>query len=131
MRPLPIVWQRLVDHDGETCHRCDATRLELERAVAVLEPVLRPLGILPELEFRELDECSFAGDPDQSNRIWIDGVAIEVWLAATVGHSPCCAVCGGADCRTLALDGAAFETIPAQLILKAALRAAAELLSLV
>lgn len=124
---LPIVWQRLVSRHGETCDRCNATRLELERAVTMLEPALRPLGILPELEFRELDEASFAVEPDESNRIWIAGIPLEGWLGGTVGHSRCCEVCGGSQCRTVQVGPTSFETLPAWMIIKAALLASAEL----
>jgi hypothetical protein len=37
-------------------------------------------------------------------------------------------VCGDSDCRTVEIRGTVFETIPERLILKAGLRAAAELL---
>jgi Domain of unknown function (DUF2703) len=56
MRSLPIVWRRLVSPEGKTCDRCGATQQELERAVAVLDDALRPLGIEPHLEIVEIDE---------------------------------------------------------------------------
>lgn len=125
--PLPIVWQRLVSQHGETCDRCEATRLELERAVTALEPGLRPLGILPQLEFHELDQATFAADPGQSNRIWVAGVPLEEWVAGTVGHSRCRSVCGESQCRTVQVGAESFEVIPAWMIVKVALLASAEL----
>ena len=40
--------------------------------------------------------------------------------------SRCCAACGDSDCRTVSVDDRTFETIPAALIVKAALAAAAQ-----
>ncbi len=127
MKPLPIVWQRLVA-GGETCKRCGATQQEILRAVAKLKAALRPLGLEPTLETRELDPAAFRADPSASNRIWIAGRPIEDWLGARVGSSRCCTVCGDAECRTVEVGGSEFETIPEDLLIRAALLAAAALL---
>jgi hypothetical protein len=127
MRHLHIIWQRLVTADGKTCQRCDATHRHLQRAVARLREVLLPLNIEPTLELREIDESSFKNKPAESNRIWIAGKPLEEWLAASVGSSRCCSVCGEAPCRTMEVEGAILEDIPEAVILKAALIAASEL----
>lgn len=126
MTTLPILWQRLVK-DGATCDRCGGTQVELQNALARLEAELRPLGIEPVLEQREIDDAKFAADPSASNRVWIAGVPLEEWLGAGVGSSRCCAACGNADCRTVTVGDSAYETIPADLIVQAAQRAAASL----
>lgn len=126
MTALPIVWQRLVK-DGATCDRCGGTYAELQKALVTLDRELRPLGIEPFVELREIDEATFRADPSASNRIWIAGVPLEDWLGAGVGKSRCCAACGDADCRTVTVDETTFETIPVDLIVRAALRAAATL----
>jgi hypothetical protein len=126
MTALPILWQRLVK-DGETCDRCGGTYAELQKAPAMLVRELRPRGIEPIVELREVDEATFRADPSASNRIWIAGVPLEDWLGAGVGQSRCCAACGDADCRTVTVDEKTFETIPADLIVQAAQRAAATL----
>ncbi len=59
MKPLPIVWKRLVSPEGKTCDRCGATYLEMLRAIEKLTQSLRPLGIEPTLEIREIDEKTF------------------------------------------------------------------------
>ncbi len=127
MRPLPIVWQRLVS-SGETCDRCAATQREIEHAVHTLQEVLRPLDIEPQLEIRELDGETFERDPSASNRIWIAGKPMEEWLEGNVGSSRCCSVCGDSECRTIEVSGTTFEAIPERLILKAALLASTEFL---
>ncbi len=128
MKSLPIIWQRLVNSDGRTCDRCNATYQEMQQAVCKLKEALRPLGIEPSLEVRELDEKSFKAAPSESNRIWIAGRPMEEWLGARIGSSRCCSVCGESECRTVKVGGATFEVIPEKLFLKAALAAASELL---
>ena len=126
MKSLSIVWQRLVDSKGQTCDRCGATYKELKQAIKKLETSLEPLGIEPIIEIREIDSARFANDPSQSNRIWIDDKPLEEWLSAGVSSSRCCNVCGDSECRTIELDNEVFEAIPAELILKAGLLAAAK-----
>ncbi len=127
MKSLPIIWQRLVSPDGRTCDRCNATHSEMQQAVTKLREALRPLGVEPTLEIREIDETTFKADPSESNRIWIAGRPMEEWLGAKVGSSRCCSVCGESECRTVVVKGATFEAIPETLFLKAALTAAAEI----
>jgi hypothetical protein len=121
MKTIKIVWQRLVDEGGQTCPRCRATEQELHKAHRFLTKALLPLGIVFSLDTRALTSQEFAQDPLQSNRVWIDNKPLEQWLKAETGASPCCESCGEAECRTLAVQGQTYETIPAELIIKAAL----------
>lgn len=130
MKSLTVTWQRLVDSNGQTCDRCDSTYEELVQAVNKLRASLEPLGIDPAIEIRELDAKAFTIDPSQSNRIWIDGKPLEQWLSANVSSSRCCNVCGDSECRTIEFDNEVFETIPAELILKAGLIAAADMIGI-
>lgn len=127
MKKLPIVWQRLVDHDGRTCTRCTRTGEALRTAVDMLDAALGPLGIRIDFVAEALDRREFAADPSRSNRILVGGVPIEERLGATVTSSHCDDVCRGAACRGLELDSETFEAIPVELVLRAALLAAAEL----
>lgn len=128
MKSLPILWQSLVSSEGKTCDRCGPTYLEMQRAVEKLKQSLRPLDIEPTLEIGEIGERVFKAKPSESNRIWIAGRAMEEWLGASVGGSPCCSVCGTSECRTVEVEGTTFETIPEELFLKAALIAASQLI---
>ena len=128
MRPLPIFWQRLVSSEGQTCIRCGTTYEALQRAVTKLKNVLAPLSLEPVLETKEISEESFKADPSASNKVWIAGRAVEEWLGAEVGSSRCCSVCGEFECRTLEVGGDVFEAIPEDLILRAALVAAAQII---
>lgn len=99
----------------------------MQRAVGKLRKALRPLDVEPTLETRAIDQDSFKADPSESNRIWIAGKPMEEWLGANVGKSRCCSVCGESECRTLEVGGTTFETIPAELFIRAALVAASTL----
>lgn len=85
------------------------------------------MGIEVVLEEVELRLEAFKQQPLESNRILIGGRSLEAWLGATAGHSWCCEVCGQEDCRTLTVDGRTHEAVPADLIVKAGLLAAAGL----
>lgn len=128
---LMIEWQRLVDKDGKTCDRCGGTEKELRLAVSALKRSLRPLGMKVKLEKKAMGpQC--ANNIIESNRILIAGRQLEEWLGAKVGTSECGSCCSKlgetVECRTTALDGETYEVIPAQLIVKAGLMAASELM---
>ncbi len=126
MKTLTIKWQRLV-HGGETCPRCCDTGAEVRKAAETLAAVVAPLGIKVVLEEIEMDLQDFKRQPLESNRILLDGRALEDWLSGTTGQSPCCDVCGPNDCRTMTVDGRTYEAIPADLIIRAGLLAVAAL----
>jgi len=128
MKPLKIVWQRLVDRRGRTCTRCGSTQESLESAVGKLKAALAPLGFEPQLEARNISDLEFRKNPSASNRIWIADRPLEDWLGARTGSSPCCAVCGDSECRTVEIGEEVFEAIPEEMIVKAALMAAAQTL---
>lgn len=123
---LRIKWKRLIS-DGETCPRCGSTEEELGKAVSTLRQSLSPLGIEVVFEKEELSVAEFKKDPLQSNRIWINDRLLEEWIGGGVGHTPCCDVCGPHDCRTVEVGDQVYETIPAEIIIKAGLSAAAQL----
>lgn len=115
---IKIEWQRLVVNKG-TCPRCGSTEQELAKAVKTLGG----LGIKVELKKKVISRASFKKRPQESNKIIIAGKPMEKWLAAQTGASLCCDACGDAECRTVEVKGRTYETIPAALIVKAALAA--------
>ena len=127
---LTVDWQRLVTDEGETCDRCGGTQAELDKAIKVLRESLSPLGI--EVAFVEhaltIEEC--AADIMQSNRIVIGNRTLEDWVGGEVGKSVCGTCCGAigeeVECRTVSVDGSTYEMIPAELIVRAGLLAASE-----
>ena len=128
---LGIEWQRLLDEDGKTCDRCGGTEEQLRRAVETLQSALQPLGIKVTLEKKSLGpEC--VKNIMESNQILIAGRPLEEWVGAKVGASACGSCCAKlgetVECRTTSVDGKTYEVIPAQLIVKAGLKAAAEII---
>ena len=128
MKTLSIVWQRLVNDQGKTCPRCQGTGDAVRHAVERLDSVLKPLGVQPVLECRELAPTAFRDQPSESNRIWVDGQPLEAWLDGQTGASRCCDECGDQDCRTLELEGRSYEVIPEELLVRAGLKAGIRLL---
>ena len=111
-------------YDGQTCPRCTSTGEELERAVSVLKQILVPLEIDVAVEKNELSINEFRENPLESNRIWIEERPIEEWFSGKVGRSPCCDICSSYECRTIEVEGKTYETITADLIIKAGILAA-------
>lgn len=128
MKTLRINWQRLVA-EGQTCARCGSTEDELEKAVSTLKQSLAPMGIEVVLEKGELSVAEFKKDPLKSNQVWLNGRLLEEWTGGEVGQSPCCDVCGPTECRTVGVGGEVYETIPADLVVRAGLLAASQLVS--
>ncbi len=128
---LKITWQRFVDEKGQTCQRCGSTEKQIQKALQSLKASLAPLGLKVTLEKKSLDPTTCAKDISQSNRIWIGDRALEEWLGAKVGKSLCgfcCTELGEqVECRTVEVEGQVYETIPANLIIRAGLLAASDL----
>lgn len=127
MKTLTIRWQRLVNQAGQTCPRCTDTGDTVDAAFTKLKKSMTELDIEVVLKKETLDFSIFTKDPLQSNRIWIAGKPLEEWTGATVGKNQCCEVCES-ECRTISIDQDIFEVIPENLIVRAGLLAAAELL---
>lgn len=129
MKTLEIKWQRLVSK-GQTCPRCGLTEKELKLAISTLKKSLAPLKIKVILEKNELSVAKFKKDPLSSNQIWLNNRPLEDWINGKIGKSQCCDVCGPAKCRTLGVGEETYETIPADLIIRAGLLAASQIITL-
>ena len=123
---LKIDWQRLISNE-ETCPRCGSTEDEIERAVIKLKKSLAPLGIDVFLEKKGLSVAEFKKAPLQSNRIWLNNEPLEEIIDASIGQSPCCDICGPSNCRTITVDSQEYETVPSEVIVKAGLIVATQL----
>ncbi|TPW19632.1 MAG: ribonuclease D [Elusimicrobia bacterium] len=123
MKTLTVRWQRLVDARGETCPRCKTTGGEVARAVKTLSRRLP--GVRVRAVSRTLSKAAFTRDPASSNRVWVAGRPLESWLGARTGASRCCGACGPTECRTVRVGRRTYDAVPARLIVKAGLRAAA------
>ena len=127
MKTIVIEWQRLLDEQKQTCPRCGSTEEEVEKAVQELNRLLKQSEIVVNLLKKAIDPASFQKDVLQSNRILIAGKTLEEWLGARTGQSKCCETCGDAECRTVEYADETHEAIPADLIVRAGLAAAARL----
>lgn len=128
MTDLTISWQRLVDA-GQTCPRCSDTGTQVHAAAASLTAALAHLGITVRLDEATISPAEFEQAPLESNRILIAGRPVEEWLGGATGQSPCCDVCGPNECRTVTVADTTYETVPADLIVRAGLLAAAQALA--
>jgi hypothetical protein len=79
------------------------------------------------LEKRSVTQAEFKKNPSKENLIVIGDRSLEEWLQARTGQSACCGPCGDAECRTIETQGKIYETIPAELIIKAGLIAAGQI----
>lgn len=125
---MTIRWQRLLDDNNQTCPRCSDTGETVESAFIKLKAALMELGVEVELVKESLDILGFNQNKLQSNSIWINGKLIEEWFGGETGKSKCCDICGDSDCRTISFGENTFESIPENLIIKAGLIAAADLI---
>jgi len=134
VKTLTIRWQRLVDEEGQTCERCGSTEKEVRKALASLTESLGVLRINVILEKQALSPEMCEKDISQSNRIWVGERPLEEWVDAQVGKSPCGFVCAdlgeAVECRTVTMGGKTYETIPAELIIKAGLLAGSQLIEM-
>jgi hypothetical protein len=129
-KELHILWQRVLV-GAETCQRCGDTGGAVRRAAERLREELAPEGIAVRLEEKALLALT-PGVIDESNRVFLNGRALEDILGAQVGQSHCQSCCdllgeamgGGTNCRTLVLDGAEHEALPEDLLVRAGRMAA-------
>ncbi|MCE5194468.1 MAG: DUF2703 domain-containing protein [Nitrospiraceae bacterium] len=128
MKTLTITWQRLLINNNQTCDRCGSTEEEIEKAYLLLKKSLSHLDIDVVLEKSVMDISAFKKTPLESNSILIAERPLEYWIKADVGQRPCCGPCGDNECRTIKFNNQTYETIPSELIIKAGLLAAAEMI---
>lgn len=129
MKTLTIRWQRLLNENDQTCPRCGETGETVKTAFIKLKKALAEVDIQVELNQEALDFSTFIKYPLQSNCIWVGGKLVEEWIGGTTGQSQCCDACGDSECRTISIGQNTFESIPENLIIRAGLLAAAELLT--
>lgn len=125
---LLVEWRHIGESVDATCERCAATGRTLAEAevVAAIRPALSARRIRVRVTGTVLPPERIA----ESNTILFNGVPIEDLLdEVRVEMTPCasCSCITGteADCRAIVCGDETHEALPADLILKAALRAVA------
>jgi hypothetical protein len=127
---LEIEWQRMVDEEGRVCCGSEATSKSLQTAYKELNKMLEPKGIEVVIKKSNFSPEQCMDAPERSNRVLVAGHGIEHWLNAQVGESPCEGFCKQAlgdkgSCRNLIYEGKTYDVVPAELIVEAAVAAAA------
>lgn len=120
---LLIRWKRAVMPTGETASPFANAEKELDAAHQTLQASLAPLGVEVVLQKAELSIEKFRQDPLASNRIWLNGTALEMYLPETKTgqvedeHNTVF--------RTVSFGGGSIRDVPAQMIVYAGLIASA------
>ncbi|WP_214021592.1 DUF2703 domain-containing protein [Methanoculleus sp.] len=123
-KELVIEWKHIGKDVGNTCERFQETGMTLAAVLAEISTLLEMEGISVRMVETVLENDAVA----ESNSLLFNGVPIEELLEGIeVITTPCscsCETCeGGAECRTLRYNGEEYETIPPELIGRAAAKA--------
>jgi Domain of unknown function (DUF2703) len=106
------------ENEGLTCDRCSETGKTLHDVVQKLQLELAGQDVVIILTEVFLNESRI----DESNRILINGIALEDILDTTTTSSDCpsCSCLTGKEtsCRTVVHEGTSYEEIPEELIRK-------------
>ena len=129
-KTLVLEWQRMIDEDGNVCCGSEDTRLAVETAREELAEELKDHGIKVILTKSDFSPAECRDCPERANRVLVGGQGVDYWLGAEVGKSPCEGFCKQAlgdkgSCQNLIYEGKTYEVVPAELIVKAGLTAAA------
>ncbi len=129
-RTLVLEWQRMIDEDGNVCCGSEDTRMAVETAREKLAKELKDHGIKVVLAKSDFSPAECRDCPERANRILVGGRGVDYGLQAEVGKSPCEGFCKQAlgdkgSCQTLMYEGKTYDVVPAELIVKAGLAAAA------
>ena len=120
---LVIEWRHIGESVDGTCVRCAATGHTLAEVVAAIRPALSARRVRVQVVETVLPDERIA----ESNMILFNGVPLEDLIdEARVEMTPCasCSCITGTDaiCRAIVCGDETHEAVPADLILKAALK---------
>jgi len=123
-KELVIEWKHIEKDVGNTCERCQETGMTLAAVLAEIGTLLEMEGISVRMVETVLENDAVA----ESNSLLFNGVPIEELLEGievTATSCSCsCETCeGDAECRALRYNGEEYETIPPELIGRAAVKA--------
>ncbi len=124
MKKLAIEWKHL-ESRGRTCDRCSDTGQAVREVVAELQEELGRQGVAVSFTETKLGEAQIP----ESNQIFFNGVLLEELLVgARPGDNACCSCTEllgvETSCRTVEVGRQTYEAIPAELIRRAARKAA-------
>jgi uncharacterized metal-binding protein len=122
---LVVEWRHIGRDIENTCERCGETGKAVMDVIEEIRPILEEEGITVRFVETVLENEAIA----ESNSILFNGVRLEELIEGMeVTSTPCtsCACITGqddAECRAVEYDGKRYESIPPELIARAALRA--------
>jgi hypothetical protein len=124
-----LEWQRSGSEACLACAKCGVNESAVQQACSELKAKLAAKGIAVTFVERK-PEPNMSG-PSQ---MWVCDVPLETWLGGSIATQPCCAEGSGPDARqifhrALEVDGQSYSVIPADLMVRAGLSAADELLA--
>jgi hypothetical protein len=124
MEELVVEWKHL-ESEGKTCDRCCDTGQAVAETVAALKDELAKEGVGVTLRETKLGPDRVS----ESNEILLNGVLLEDLLPGARASENACCSCSEllqleTSCRTVEFGGSTFEAIPAELIRRAARKAA-------
>jgi hypothetical protein len=124
-RTLVIRWQHAVCKNENPCERCVNTPLEIQQAYENLRESLAGLGIIVTMEEKKIkqhDDHIYINDHDIIDLLKGERTKTECANCFDEKGNP-------RTCNSLKLGDKTFEVIPAELIMKAGLMAASELIT--
>ncbi|MDV2481054.1 DUF2703 domain-containing protein [Methanoculleus sp. Wushi-C6] len=122
---LIVEWKHVGRDVENTCERCGATGRAVMDVVEQIRPILEEEGIVVRVVETVLENEAIT----ESNSILFNGVPLEDLIEGMeVTSTPCasCACITGQDdveCRAIEYNGERYESIPPELIARAALAA--------
>ena len=120
-----IEWKHVGRDIESTCKRCGETGRAVMDVVEQIRPILEEEGITVQVVETPIENAAIG----ESNSILFNGMPLEDLIEGMeVTSTPCasCACITGQDdaaCRAVEYDGERYESIPPELIARAALRA--------
>lgn len=125
MDTLVIEWRHIGRDIENTCERCGATGRAVMDVVEQIRPILEEEGIAVRVVETVLENEAIT----ESNSILFNGVALEILIEGMEVTSTPCASCScitgqdDVECRAVEYNGERYESIPPELIARAALKA--------
>ena len=122
---LVVEWRHIGRDIENTCERCGETGKVVMDVVEQIRPILEEEGITVRFVETVLENEAIA----ESNSILFNGVLLEDLIKGIEVTSTPCTSCAcitgqdGAECRAVEYNGERYESIPPDLIARAALRA--------
>ena len=122
---LVVEWRHIGRDIENTCERCGETGKAVMDVIEQIRPILEEEGITVRVVETVLENEAIA----ESNSILFNGVRLENLIEGMeITSTPCtsCACITGqdnAECRAIEYDGKRYESIPPELIARAALKA--------